>query len=220
MGSLLIVANLKSYKNESEAKVWVSEFIKQRAVWDNLDGKEIVICPSFTLLPFFSSSFSDTKIKIGAQNVSPFEVGAYTGEVNAKQIKDFATYVIVGHSERRKYFGENDSLLAKKTILAKTFDLTPIYCIQNNDAQIPEGVQIIAYEPDFAIGSGNPDTCENASKIAKILLEKNPEFRVLYGGSVTADNVSSFTKAEGLKGVLVGGASLDAAEFIKIIENA
>lgn len=220
MNSVLIVANLKSFKNENEAKTWIEEFTKHIETLDNLEGKEIVICPSFTLLPLFSSSLSNTKIKLGAQNVSPYDEGAYTGEVNAKQIKDFGSYVIIGHSERRNYFGETDEIVGKKYKLAEKYDLTPILCVQDKETQVPEGVKIIAYEPVFAIGSGNADTPKNASEVAKTFLEKNTNYTIVYGGSVTSDNVSSFTKGENIRGVLVGGASLDPLEFIKIIENA
>jgi triosephosphate isomerase (TIM) len=220
MNSVLIIANLKSYKNEIEAKAWIDEVIKNREILENLEGKEIVVCPPFTLLPLFYSSFSNTKIKLGSQNMSPFDEGAYTGEVNAKQIKDFAEYVIIGHSERRNFFGETEEMIVKKTELAEKYDLTPIVCVQTKETKVPEGIKIIAYEPVFAIGSGNPDTPQNASEVAHSFLDKNLDYSILYGGSVTSQNVSGFTKEEFIKGVLVGGASLDPLEFIKIIENA
>ena len=220
MASLLIVANLKSYMNETEANAWINEFKIHIEILANLEEKEVVICPPFTLLSLFKLSFSDTKIKIGAQNLSPFDEGAYTGEVNAKQIKDFADYVIIGHSERRSNFGEVDELIFKKTTLAEKYGLAPIVCVQNKDAKVPPNAKILAYEPTFAIGSGNPDSPKNASEVAKEFLSKNAEISVLYGGSVSSENVSSFTKAENITGVLVGSASLDPLEFIKIIENA
>src|ERR1035437_9255628 len=116
MGKVLIVANLKSYKNEIEAKNWLEAFIKIKELNLDLSEKEIIICPSFTQLFSFFSYFSSNNInvKLGAQNVSPYDEGAYTGEVNAKQIKDFAQYVLIGHSERRTSFGETEGMLAKK----------------------------------------------------------------------------------------------------------
>lgn len=220
MSSVLIVANLKSYKNESEAKTWIDEFNKQWQTLGNLDQKEVVICPSFTLLSLFASSFNGTEIKVGAQNLSPFDEGAYTGEVNAKQIKDFASFVIIGHSERRNSFAETEEQVEQKAKLAEKYGLISILCVQSKDTRVPEGINIIAYEPTFAIGSGNPDSPENAEGVAKDFLSKNPNYQVLYGGSVTSENVASFTKTESIKGILVGGASLDPLEFIKIIENA
>ena len=158
-------------------------------------------------------------IKIGAQNVSPFGEGAYTGEINAKQIKDFAEYVLIGHSERRKNFAETDDMLKKKTEISMNNGLKPIFLVQSKNAIIPQGVEVVAYEPVFAIGSGNPDTPENADEVAGVLKSEN-EYQVLYGGSVTPENVRNFTSKANINGVLVGGASLDPEEFYKIIENA
>src|SRR5574340_1242098 len=115
MDKLLIVANLKSYKTETEAKEWLDAFVKIKEIVNNLTDKEVIICPPFQLLFMFSLYAKDKglPVKIGAQNLSPFEEGAYTGEVNARQIKDFADYVLIGHSERRNNFGETDDMLSK-----------------------------------------------------------------------------------------------------------
>jgi triosephosphate isomerase len=117
MGKLLIVANLKSYKNENEAKDWLEAFKKINDLRLNPAEKEAIVCPSFTQLFSFFSYFSSNNVSatLGAQNVSPFDEGAYTGEVNAKQIKDFASYVLIGHSERRNNFTETDDMLGKKS---------------------------------------------------------------------------------------------------------
>lgn len=221
MDKLLIVANLKSYKSENEAKEWLENFIKIKESGQNLENKEIIICPSFTLLSLFSSYVSNNSlpVKIGAQNVSPFDEGAYTGEVNAKQIKDFAEFVLIGHSERRNNFGETDELLSKKVEVSLKYGLKPIFLVQASNNLIPQGVEIVAYEPIFAIGTNTPDTPENAEKEAASIKTRN-NYQVLYGGSVTSKNVAGFTRTENIKGVLVGGASLDSQEFIKIIQNA
>jgi triosephosphate isomerase len=157
---------------------------------------------------------------LGAQNVSPFDEGAYTGEVNAKQIKDFVQYVLIGHSERRQNFNETEDMLIKKVDMTLKYGLNPIFLVQNQEDVIPQGVQIVAYDPSFAIGSGTPDTPENADAIAAVIKSKNNNAQVLYGGSVTSENVKSFTAKTNLDGVIVGGASLEAEEFIKIIKNA
>jgi triosephosphate isomerase len=221
MGKCLIVANLKSYQNENEAKNWLEAFQKINDLHLDLAQKEIIICPSFTQLFSFFSYFSSHNIqaKLGSQNVSPFDEGAYTGEVNAKQIKDFAQYVLIGHSERRQNFAETDDMLTKKVNAALKYGLKPIFLIQNQEDLVLQGVQIVAYEPTFAIGSNNPDTPENADAVAAVIKSRN-SVQVLYGGSVTAQNVKSFTAKTNLDGVIVGGASLDAAEFLKIIQNA
>jgi triosephosphate isomerase len=221
MNKCLIVANLKSYKNENEAKNWLEEFGKIKELNLDLTQKEIIICPSFTQLFSFFSYFSSNNIniKLGAQNISPFDEGAYTGEVNAKQIKDFAQYVLIGHSERRTNFNELEDMLTKKVDMALKYGLNPIFLIQNQQDLIPQGVQIVAYDPTAAIGTGKPDTPENADAIAAIIKSKN-NVQVLYGGSVTSGNVKSFTAKTNLDGVIVGGASLEAEEFLKIIKNA
>jgi triosephosphate isomerase (TIM) len=222
MKKLFIIANLKSYKTEEEAKTWLDGFKKVNEL--NLDSKqkEAIICPSFTQLFSFFSYFSTNNINVelGAQNVSPFDEGAFTGEVNAKQIKDFAKYVLIGHSERRKNFGEIDEILTKKVEMALKYGLIPVFLVQSKDTPIPEDVEMIAYEPVFAIGTGNPDTPESADFVSKTIKEKRPELKIMYGGSVKSSNVKSFTGMENIDGVLVGGASLDPEEFIKIIQNA
>jgi len=222
MDKLLIVANLKSYKTENEAKEWLENFKKIKESEQSLGSKEIIVCPSFTLLSLFSLYFSTNNlpVKVGAQNVSPFDEGAYTGEINGKQIKEFADYVLIGHSERRQYFGENDLTFSKKVEMAKKYNLIPVYCITKKDTFIPNGVDIVAYEPVEAIGTGNPDTPENADNVASFIKSKYNIKYVLYGGSVTKDNVTSFTKKPNMDGVLVGKVSLEVKEFINIIKNA
>lgn len=218
MDSLFIVANLKSNKTYDEAKSWLEAF---KTIDESLlEEKKIIVCPSFTLLGLFKSFFSDNNLKVslGAQSVSSLDEGAHTGEVNAKQIKDFADFVIIGHSEERKLLNESDETLTQKVNLSIKYGLTPIFCVQDKDTFIPQGVLIVAYEPVFAIGSGNPDSPENANEVASSLKQKG-DYRVLYGGSVTNENVGSFTSQPNLSGVLVGGASLEAEAFIKIIQN-
>lgn len=218
MKHLFIVANWKSNKTAKEAEDWLNE-LKNANV--DVVNKETIICPPFIPLYKLNSVIKELNlpIKLGAQDISPFDEGAYTGEVNGKQIKEFTDYVIIGHSERRQNFKETDEMLIKKVQMAQKYLLTPIFCIQDQDTFVPEGVKIVAYEPVAAIGTGNPDTPENAEKVAKAVKEKGVQF-VLYGGSVNTQNVSSFTSMESIGGVLVGNASLDAKEFAKIIQNA
>jgi triosephosphate isomerase len=222
MGKLLIVANLKSYKNENEAKNWLENFKKINDLSLDSGQKEVIVCPSFTQLFSFFSYFSSNNINaaIGAQNVSPFDEGAFTGEVNAKQIKDFAKYVLIGHSERRNNFNETDDMLTKKIELALKYGLIPIFLVQGKETPIPVGVKAVAYEPISAIGTGNPDTPESAEMTAAAIKASRGDLMVLYGGSVKSTNVKSFTEQSNIDGVLVGGASLDAEELLKIIQNA
>lgn len=126
---------------------------------------------------------------------------------------------IIGHSERRDKFGETDEIIAEKVKQAQASEIEPILCIQNADTPIPQGVRIAAYEPVFAIGTGTPDTPENADSVAAQVKSKNPELTILYGGSVTSENCQSFIDKENLSGLLIGKASLDADEFLKIVSN-
>lgn len=183
--------------------------------------KKIIVCPPFTLLSMFKEFVDENalSIELGAQNISQFDEGAYTGEVNGRQIKEFADYVIIGHSERRSNLNETDEILSKKVLMAKKYGLVSVFCVQNGIEKISDGIEIVAYEPVFAIGTGNPDTPENAQNIAQALKKKGVE-KVLYGGSVDPSNIRNFTSQNDIDGVLVGAGSLDPKEFAKIIQNA
>lgn len=220
MKKVFIVANWKSNKTESEAKDWLSQVSSLRD--QDLLNKEIIVCPSFVHLSAMKTFIEEQKlpIKLGVQNISPFGEGAYTGEINSKQIKGFVDFVIIGHSERRKNFGETDEMLFQKFKLAKEAGLNVIFCVQGKEIKVPEDANIIAYEPINAIGTGNPDTPENAENVGVYFKANSQVSRVLYGGSVTAANVSGFTQMPNIDGILVGGASLDPLEFLQISKNA
>lgn len=224
MKKLLIVANWKSNKTYPETLLWVDGFASAQFDWANNTDKDVVVCPSFTnvgSVQYDLQAKHKLPVKIGAQNISPFEHGAYTGEVNAEQIAYYADYVILGHSERRQHFGETDEMLAQKVKVAVAADLKPIFCVQGKETPVPEDIEIVAYEPIFAIGSGHPDTPEDAEDVSKTIKEKNPHVKcVLYGGSVNKDDVHTFTQLPSVDGVLVGGASLDPEHFMQIIQNA
>lgn len=222
MKKLYIVANWKANKTVSEATEWFQKVISYKSQVISSENKEIIVCPPFTLLPLMRDFIKQhgLQIHLGAQDVSPFGTGAYTGEVAAEQLKDLAHYVIIGHSERRKNFHDDDEVIAKKVAMTNEAGLTPLLCVQGKETPVPQGVQIVAYEPVFAIGTGNPDTPENADTVAKEIKENHNVESVLYGGSVTAENVAGFTHQEHIDGVLVGGASLDTSEFINIVQNA
>jgi triosephosphate isomerase len=214
MKKIFIIANWKSNKLSYEIDVYAG--IQQ----ESNELREVIICPPFTLLSKLKSLIDEKKLlyKLGAQDISPYEAGAYTGEINGQQIKEFADYVIIGHSERRANFGESDEALRKKVEQALVNKLTPIYCIQDENTFVPEGVSLVAYEPVSAIGTGNADTPERAEKVAQVVMSKNPDVEfMLYGGSVTPENIASFVEQEHINGVLIGGASLDPERFEKII---
>jgi triosephosphate isomerase len=218
MKKLFIIANWKANKTTEEASSWLRTFTETYQPQNS--DKEVIICPPTLLLPLLRQS-QDGKFKLGIQDFSPFEKGAYTGEEPASLAQEFVQYAIIGHSERRTYFKEAGELLNQKVEVAWKFQITPIFCIQDEHTPIPPTVTLVAYEPPTAIGSGHPDTPESAEKVAASVKTAYPNIQyVLYGGSVSPQNVHEFTNQEHLNGVLVGGASLDPAKFIDIIQNA
>ncbi|MBI4999758.1 triosephosphate isomerase [Candidatus Gottesmanbacteria bacterium] len=229
MKNLFIVANWKSNKTVKKAEEWIKEMAKRAKArsfgigkWQMANGLEVILCPPFTLLYYLKLQVTSYKlqVKLGAQDISPFPEGKYTGAVSARMLKELVDYVIIGHSERRKYFRETEQILENKVREALDFNLLPIFCVQEKTTVVPEGVKIVAYEPPSAIGTGNPDTPENGNKIAFSFKERlGRETVVLYGGSVTSENVKGFCQQENLSGVLVGGASLDPKEFFEIVKN-
>lgn len=212
----LVIANLKANKTWDQISAWI-DTVAQKAEY--FPGT-VVFCPS---APFLSGSShkitaNGYKIKLGIQDISKFEQGAYTGEIAVSQIADFCQYAIIGHSERRQNFGETDEILAQKVKNAARVGITLIFCVQNENTPIPEGAQIVAYEPVFAIGTGKPDTPQDAKAIAQKLKAKGT-YTVIYGGSVTSDNVKSFVQKGTIEGVLVGTDSKEPADFVKILES-
>ena len=216
MKKLLIVGNWKSNKGIAEAHDWLE---KCKVKWESAT---VVLCVPFTLLYPLKQEIDRLQIPLalGAQDVSPFPDGAYTGEVSARQIKEFADWVIIGHSERRKYFSETDEILIQKVDQAKSAGLHIIYCVPDKETTIPSGVDTVAYEPVWAIGTGKSDTPENAGEVIREIKVKSNITVVIYGGSVTQENVASFVSQEAIDGVLPGGASLDPEKFANLIKNA
>lgn len=237
MKKLFIIANWKSNKTIEEAEKWLHDFSEKMNIGPlNLDNKEIIVCPSFTVLEHanYCAKNLNLPIKFGAQNISKFRQGAYTGEVTAEMLERLAVYCIVGHSERRKYFGETDDDVIEKIKLLLEYRITPVLCISDLsqlDSYVDRGKQIIdraeeimfVYEPPDAISGGGvykPDSPEDANSNAGKIKERIGEARILYGGSVNLDNIASFFSQPNIDGALVGQASLDSAEFFQIIKHA
>lgn len=217
MKKLWIIANWKSNKNLQEVLDWLS------IVGPNLDHFEnlkIVICPRFSALPELHKEIKTNNypIILGSQDISPFGIGAFTGEEPAQLLIELVSMTIIGHSERREKFGETDEIVAQKFNQATSVGIEPVLCIQDVNTPIPQGVKIVAYEPVFAIGTGTPDTPENAQRVAEQVKSKIAGISILYGGSVTSQNCESFVNQEQIDGVLIGNASLDPEEFLKIAE--
>lgn len=218
--NIWIIANWKSNKTISESLEWVK---KVGSSIKKSDRIKIVICPTFSSLSEMSKIIKDNNypLMLGTQDLSPFSFGAYTGEESASLLKGLIDLSIIGHSERRKNFHEDDDMIDQKVNQALENNITPLVCVQGEETPVPEGCKFIAYEPVWAIGSGTPDTPENSEKVAKAIKDKYGEdLEVLYGGSVTSENIASFISKENINGALIGGASLDADEFIKICRIA
>ncbi len=221
MKHLFIAGNWKSKKTAEEAKKWHEDFIfRMKDV--SLEQTTIVVFPPYTSISSLHAleQSSGTGIALGAQDVSGFGEGAYTGEVTATMVKEFASWVLIGHSARRKYFAETDEQLQKKVEQAKLAGLGVVYCVPDDATVVPTGVDVIAYEPVWAIGTGKTDSPENANAVVTNIKSKTGVNTVIYGGSVTAENVASFVGTSAIDGVLPGGASLDPEKFANLIKNA
>ena len=216
------------------------------------NGAEIVLCPSFTSLTPVMAVIKGSGIQLGGQDLSGEENGAFTGQVSAAMLKEAGCqYVIVGHSERRQNLGESDNLISRKIAMALRHDLTPVLCIGENREERESGkwreiilrqmredlsltapdnsLVIIAYEPIWAIGSGQPVTARQASETADFIKQSlfdifGPEqekkrFVIIYGGSVDGDNVKDFVGRGLTEGVLVGTSSLSADKLLAVVNN-
>jgi len=216
---------------------------------DKVGGVEKVICPPFVSLAAVRDLIKGTSVKLGAQNVFYEEKGAFTGEISPLMLADLCEYVIIGHSERRQYFGEAGEIIDKKVQAALQVELKPILCIgerlEENEAGRTEevlarqlmassdrlyyiGGLVIAYEPVWAIGTGKSATGEEANETIGFIRQRishqhgnniADNVRILYGGSVTADNIAEFMRQPEIDGALVGGASLKADDFLSIAKQ-
>jgi len=242
-----MAGNWKMNKTVAEAVSMVNAL--KTAVSDVKDV-EILVCPTYTALYAVNNEIKGTNINLGAQNLFWESKGAFTGEISPSMVKDTGcSYVIIGHSERRQYFGETDETVNKRTKAAFAAGLTPIVCVgetlkerEDNvtfkvvETQIKGGLAnltadeaseiVIAYEPVWAIGTGKTATPEQAQEVhafirklyAELYKDASDKVRILYGGSVNPANVSELMKQTDIDGGLVGGASLEAESFTKLVK--
>lgn len=242
---MLVAANWKMNGSTADNQVLLSGIMRDLPdVGDN----DVAICPPFVYITDVKKLISDSELKLGAQNVSHLENGAFTGEVAAGMLKDIeCVYVIVGHSERRSLYNETNVLVAKKFVAVLEASMTPILCVGESleeresgdtkdviakqlDTVIDmAGIEhfknaVIAYEPVWAIGTGKTATPEQAQEVHEFIrlrLARHDDavandIRILYGGSVKANNAEDlFSKAD-INGGLIGGASLIAKDFVAI----
>ena len=210
-------------------------FISVKNGIKNIKNVEVVICPPFVYLSALLNPKSYIlNPKIGAQDSfwenPPTGGGAFTGEVSPKMLRNVGCrYVIIGHSERRRYLNETDEMVNKKLKAALKNDLKPVLCIENI-SQVKKGLKgilkeglknmVIAYEPVFAIGTGKPCSPEKAEKMRKAIKSAiNTDIPILYGGSVNSQNAGDYIEKAKFQGLLVGGASLNPQEFLRIVQN-
>ncbi len=224
MKPLYIIGNWKSNVTVREAQNWMEEFTPlYTAMQDELSANtHVILCVPFPdLFPVREHIRKySLNIALGAQDVSPYPEGSYTGEVSARMIKELGEYVIIGHSERRKFLGESDEELAFEVMQAKEAGLQIIFCIPDDQTRVFEGVDIIGYEPLWAIGTGKTDTPQHAASVIASIKQKTGVPSVVYGGSVKQDNVAAFVAQDSIDGVLVGGASLDPRSFAELINSS
>ncbi|MDX2245086.1 MAG: triose-phosphate isomerase [Leptolyngbyaceae cyanobacterium bins.302] len=238
MRKKVLAGNWKMYKTQAEASEFLQGFLPH--LEETPDRREVVLCVPFTDLALMSKILHGSAIQLGAQNVHWETSGAYTGEISAPMLTEMGVrYVIIGHSERRQYFGETNATVNQRIKAAQKAGLTPIVCVgetkQQRDAgetesliirQLQDGLVgidqsnlVIAYEPIWAIGTG--DTCESkeANRVIGLIRSQltNPDVPIQYGGSVKPDNIDDIMAQPEIDGALVGGASLEPASFARIV---
>jgi len=235
---IVIAGNWKMHKTQAETLDFLKQFLGH--LDETPDDREVILCAPFTALSALSKSLHGARVKVGAQNIHWESAGAFTGEISGDMLRELGVrYAIVGHSERRQYFGETDETVNLRLQAAQKCGLTPILCVgetkQQRDADETETVitnqiekdlvdvdqsnLIIAYEPIWAIGTG--DTCESeeANRVIGVIrsLLKNKDVPIQYGGSVKPGNVDELMAQPEIDGALVGGASLEPESFARIV---
>lgn len=243
MAKPLLAGNWKMHGTATSAAKLASEIAELSG-----ENPEIIVFPSFVSIPDVVSVLSGhSKVAIGAQNLSHYLDGAYTGEISGQMLADIGcTYVLVGHSERRTYNAESNELVAEKFAAAQKSGLTPILCVgetfqqrQNKiqlqviKAQITAVIEkvglqsvcdaVIAYEPVWAVGTGETATPDQAQQVHSYIRaelgDKGVDTQLLYGGSINADNAADLFTQPDIDGGLVGGASLEAEHFNNIAQQ-
>lgn len=226
------------YKTQAESQAFLQIF--KSLLDDTEEGRDVVLCTPFTDLISMSQGLHGSRIQLGAQNLHWEDQGAYTGEISGPMLTEIGvSFVVIGHSERRQYFGETDETANLRVLAAQKHNLIPILCVGETKAQrdaekteaviieqikrglvnVDQQKLVIAYEPIWAIGTG--DTCEakEANRVIGIIREQlqNRDVTIQYGGSVKPENIDEIMAQPEIDGALVGGASLDADSFARIV---
>ena len=238
MRKIVIAGNWKMYKTQAESLEFLKGFLP--LLQETPEERDVLLCVPFTNLGILSKNLHGGRVQLGAQNVHWETEGAYTGEISASMLTEVGVrYVIIGHSERRQYFGETDETVNRRLIAAQKAGLTPILCVGESKQQRDHGETeavissqlskdlvgvdqnnlVIAYEPIWAIGTG--DTCESpeANRVIGLIRSQldNKNVSIQYGGSVKPNNIDEIMAQPEIDGALVGGASLDPEGFARIV---
>lgn len=225
---IYLIANWKSHLSNTQSLIWLKEI--ERLNPNISPNLKVIVCLPFTDLPEFNRhlNFSKTPLSVGAQTVSPYPAGKHTGDITAEMLSELVTYCLVGHSERRASLKETSQDVAKQCQRLLQTNITPVICVDAPyiDEQIKELFTkniplsrcLFVYEPISAIGTGKPEPPEDASGVvSKITLLTNGDSPTLYGGSISPQNVLSFTSQTNINGVLVGTSSLNPSTFSRLI---
>jgi triosephosphate isomerase (TIM) len=235
---IVIAGNWKMYKTQAETMDFLQGFLP--LLDETPDDREVILCAPFTALSVLSKSLHGSRIRMGAQNVHWDSEGAFTGEISPRMLTEVGVrYVTIGHSERRQLFGETDETVNWRLRAAQAAGLTPILCVgetkEQRDRQETEshifsqlknglvGVDqsnlIIAYEPIWAIGTGDTCVATEANRVIGLIRSKliNRDTPIQYGGSVKPENISEIMAQPEIDGALVGGASLQAESFGQLV---
>lgn len=212
-----ILGNWKANKNFVEVKQWIYTFQREYRAHEDVT---LGIFPPYPFISYVQGKLKDSRnVFVGSQSISSFEKGSYTGDVTATSLEGVAEYTIIGHSERRKTFGESDEQLAQKVTQALAHKIVPVYCVRDENDPIPAGVTMVAYEPVAAIGTGQNELPEQTVAMKRKM--KLPHGCIfIYGGSVTEKNAADYFATGEIDGFLIGKASLDPKQFIQIAETA
>jgi len=235
---IVIAGNWKMYKTQAEALEFLQEFLPQ--LQQTPEDREVVLCAPFTDLTVLSKNLHGSRVRVGAQNLHWEDAGAFTGEISGPMLVELGVrYVVVGHSERRQYFGETDQTVNLRLKAAQRHGLTPILCVGETKAERAAGQTeshifsqldqalvdvdqqnlVIAYEPVWAIGTGDTCAAEEANRVIGLIRGQlnNPQVSIQYGGSVKPGNIDEIMAQPQIDGVLVGGASLQGDSFARIV---